>query len=91
VHFIADGHLVRSCARRGMALCPLTICIFFLEGASFTSDAILQHPDVFGNAVAFSIPLIGIISPPSTFSEAKPQTLMNQLRQRLVGAMSDKK
>jgi len=39
----------------------LAACVFFLQGASFFSDALLRHPDLLGNVAASSIPVIGII------------------------------
>jgi hypothetical protein len=47
--------------RAAWAVWSLAVCVFFLQGASFVSDSLLQHPDVFGNAAAFSIPFIGVI------------------------------
>jgi hypothetical protein len=47
--------------RAAWAVWSLAVCVFFLQGASFVGDSLLQHPDVFGNAAALSIPFIGVI------------------------------
>jgi hypothetical protein len=43
------------------AVWSLAACVFFLQGASFVSDALLHHPDLLGNVAASSIPVAGII------------------------------
>ncbi len=50
--------LVRGAA---WAVWSLAACVFFLQGASFFTDSLVSHPDLFGNAAVSSIPLIGII------------------------------
>ena len=47
--------------RAAWAVWSLAACVFFLQGASFASDSLLQHRDVLGNAAASAIPFIGII------------------------------
>ena len=43
------------------AVWSIGVCVVFLQGASFFSDALLQHPDLLGNVAASSIPVAGII------------------------------
>ncbi len=47
--------------RVAWAVWSLAACVFFLQGASFFSDALLHDPDLLGNAAASSIPVVGII------------------------------
>src|SRR5216684_6519836 len=47
--------------RAAWAVWSLAACVFFLQGASFVSDALLHHRDVLGNAAASAIPFIGVI------------------------------
>jgi hypothetical protein len=47
--------------RAAWAVWSLAACVFFLQGASFFSDALLYHPDLLGNVTASSIPVVGII------------------------------
>jgi hypothetical protein len=47
--------------RAAWAVWSLAACVFFLQGASFAGDSLLQHSDVLGNAAACAIPFIGII------------------------------
>jgi len=47
--------------RAAWAVWSLAACVFFLQGASFVSDALLHHPDLLGNVAASSIPVVGII------------------------------
>jgi len=47
--------------RAAWAVWSLAACVFFLQGASFVSDSLLQHGDVLGNAATFSIPFIDVI------------------------------
>jgi hypothetical protein len=47
--------------RAAWAVWSLGACVFFLQGASFFSDALLHDPDLLGNVAASSIPVVGII------------------------------
>jgi hypothetical protein len=47
--------------RAAWAVWSLAACVFFLQGASFFSDALLHNPDLLGNVAASSIPVVGII------------------------------
>jgi hypothetical protein len=47
--------------RAAWAVWSIAACVFFLQGASFFSDALLHDPDPLRNVTASSIPVVGII------------------------------